>query len=89
VSRIRSRTLKFQVPHSLSPHIATFYPRALFRSSVTLETIVPLLPLATLNPDPRARRCLILDDERLVLDLLRGRGRLIGGDLDIGEEGSE
>jgi hypothetical protein len=50
---------------------------------------MPLLPLATLNPDPRARRCLILDDERLVLDLLRGRGRLIGGDLDIGEEGSE
>jgi hypothetical protein len=27
--------------------------------------------------------------ERLVLDLLRGRGRLIGGDHDIGEEGSE
>jgi hypothetical protein len=28
-------------------------------------------------------------DERLVPDLPRGRGRLIGGDLDIGEEGSE
>jgi hypothetical protein len=30
-----------------------------------------------------------LHDERLVLDLLRGRGRLIGGDLNIGEEGFE
>jgi hypothetical protein len=29
------------------------------------------------------------NDERLVLDLLRGRGRLIGGDLNVGEEGSE
>jgi hypothetical protein len=28
-------------------------------------------------------------DEGLVPDLLRGRGRLVGGDLDIGEEGSE
>jgi hypothetical protein len=28
-------------------------------------------------------------DERLVPDLLKGRGRLIGGDLDVGEEGSE
>jgi hypothetical protein len=28
-------------------------------------------------------------DERLVLDLSRGRGRSIGGDLDVGEEGSE
>jgi hypothetical protein len=28
-------------------------------------------------------------DERLVPDLLRGRGRSIGGDLDVGEEGSE
>jgi hypothetical protein len=28
-------------------------------------------------------------DERLVLDLPRGRGRLIGGDLNVGEEGSE
>jgi hypothetical protein len=27
--------------------------------------------------------------ERLVPDLLRGRGRSIGGDLDIGEEGYE
>jgi hypothetical protein len=31
----------------------------------------------------------MLCDERLVPDLLRGRGRSIGGDLDIGEEGSE
>jgi hypothetical protein len=30
-----------------------------------------------------------LDDERLVPDLLRGRGRSIGGDLDVAEEGSE
>jgi hypothetical protein len=28
-------------------------------------------------------------DERLVPDLPRGRGRSIGGDLDVGEEGSE
>jgi hypothetical protein len=27
--------------------------------------------------------------ERLVLDLLRGKCRSIGGDLDVGEEGSE
>jgi hypothetical protein len=25
----------------------------------------------------------------MVLDLLRGRGRSVGGDLDVGEEGSE
>jgi hypothetical protein len=30
-----------------------------------------------------------LDDQRLVLDLLRGRYRLIGGDLDVNAEGSE
>jgi hypothetical protein len=29
------------------------------------------------------------DDERLVSDLLRGRGGSIGGDLNIGKEGSE
>jgi hypothetical protein len=29
------------------------------------------------------------DDERLVPDLLRGRGMPIGGDLDVGEEGSK
>jgi hypothetical protein len=29
------------------------------------------------------------DNEGLVLDILRGRGRSIGGDLDIGEEGSK
>jgi hypothetical protein len=28
-------------------------------------------------------------DEELVPDLPRGRGRSIGGDLDVGEEGSE
>jgi hypothetical protein len=28
-------------------------------------------------------------DERLVPDLLRGRGKSIGRDLDVGEEGSE
>jgi hypothetical protein len=28
-------------------------------------------------------------DERLVLDLPQGRGRSIGGDLDVGEEVSE
>jgi hypothetical protein len=28
-------------------------------------------------------------DERLVPDLSRRRGRSIGGDLDVGEEGSE
>jgi hypothetical protein len=28
-------------------------------------------------------------DERLVPDLPRGRGRLVGGDLNVGEEGSE
>jgi hypothetical protein len=28
-------------------------------------------------------------DGRLVLDLLRGRVRSTGGDLDVGEEGSE
>jgi hypothetical protein len=30
-----------------------------------------------------------IPDERLVLDLLRGKCRSIGGDLDVGEEGSE
>jgi hypothetical protein len=30
-----------------------------------------------------------IDDERLVSDPLRGRGRSIGGDLNVGEEGSE
>jgi hypothetical protein len=30
-----------------------------------------------------------LDDERLVPDIPRYRGRLVGGDLDIGEEDSE
>jgi hypothetical protein len=29
------------------------------------------------------------NDERLVPDLPRGRGRSIGGDLDLDEEGSE
>jgi hypothetical protein len=29
------------------------------------------------------------NDERLVPDLPRGRGRSIGGDLDVGEEGSK
>jgi hypothetical protein len=33
-------------------------------------------------------QCMI-NDEGLVPNLLRGRGRSIGGDLDIGEEGSE
>jgi hypothetical protein len=28
-------------------------------------------------------------DERLVLNLLRGTGRSVGGDLDVGDEGSE
>jgi hypothetical protein len=28
-------------------------------------------------------------NERLVPDLLRGRGRSIGGDLDVGEEGTK
>jgi hypothetical protein len=28
-------------------------------------------------------------DQRLVLDLLRGRGKSIGGDLDVGAESSE
>jgi hypothetical protein len=31
----------------------------------------------------------IVNDEGLVLDLLRSQGRSIGGDLDVGEEGSE
>jgi hypothetical protein len=35
-----------------------------------------------------AMQCMI-NDEGLVPNLLRGRGRSIGGDLDIGEEGSE
>jgi hypothetical protein len=30
-----------------------------------------------------------IDDERLVSDPLRGGDRSIGGDLDVGEEGSE
>jgi hypothetical protein len=30
-----------------------------------------------------------LNDERLVPDPPRGRGRSIGGDLNVGEEGSE
>jgi hypothetical protein len=33
--------------------------------------------------------CFVLCDERLVLDLLRGRVRSIGGDLDDGEADSE
>jgi hypothetical protein len=33
--------------------------------------------------------CQGLFDERLVSDLPRGRGRPIGGDLDVGEEASE
>jgi hypothetical protein len=32
---------------------------------------------------------LITFDDGLVPDLPRGRGRSIGGDLDVGEEGSE
>jgi hypothetical protein len=31
----------------------------------------------------------VVFDERLVPDLPRGRGRLIGGDLNVGEEGFE
>jgi hypothetical protein len=31
----------------------------------------------------------LLQDERLSSDLLRGRGKSIGGDLDVNEEGSE
>jgi hypothetical protein len=31
----------------------------------------------------------MLSDERLVPDLPRGGGRSIGGDLNVGEEGSE
>jgi hypothetical protein len=37
----------------------------------------------------RATSNLIPLDERLVPDLPRGRGRLIGRDLDVGEEGSK
>jgi hypothetical protein len=33
--------------------------------------------------------CIISLEERLVSDLLRGRGRSISGDLDVGEESSE
>jgi hypothetical protein len=33
--------------------------------------------------------CLRPIDDRLVPDLLRGRGRSIGGDLDVDDEGSE
>jgi hypothetical protein len=35
------------------------------------------------------QRYIVVFDERLVPDLLRGRGRLIGGDLNVGEEGFE
>jgi hypothetical protein len=55
-------------PPSLSPHLAKFCPRALSRSVVAVETIVPLPPPAVLDPapgarhhlvpSPRARRCL-------------------------------
>jgi hypothetical protein len=37
----------------------------------------------------RSRQSLHAHDERLVPDLPRGRGRSIGGNLNIGEEGSE
>jgi hypothetical protein len=36
-----------------------------------------------------ANMCMISLDERLVSNLLRGRGRSIGEDLNIGEESSE
>jgi hypothetical protein len=35
------------------------------------------------------QRYIMVFDERLVPDLPRGRGRLIGGDLNVGEEGFE
>jgi hypothetical protein len=57
-SRIRSLTLKFQAPHTLSPHLAIFLLCALSHSSVALDTIVPPPP-AVLDLGPRARRCLI------------------------------
>jgi hypothetical protein len=41
------------------------------------------------NNTSRATSNLIPLDERLVPDLPRGRGRLIGRDLDVGEEGSK
>jgi hypothetical protein len=65
MSRIRSRTLKFQAPCSLSPHLAIFHPRSLSlflslsRSSIALETVSPPVPSAVLDPGPGARRRLV------------------------------
>jgi hypothetical protein len=56
VSRIRSRALKFQAPHSLSSHLAIFCFRTLSHSSVTLETIALPPPSTILNPSLGARR---------------------------------
>jgi hypothetical protein len=39
-----------------------------------------------LGVDPQDNMCRHVSDERLVLDLLRGSGRSIGEDLDVGEE---
>jgi hypothetical protein len=54
VSHIRSCTLKFYAPCSLSPHLVNFHPRALSRSSIVLETIMLPSPSVVLDLSPRA-----------------------------------
>jgi hypothetical protein len=41
------------------------------------------------STDPTSTIASLARDEMLVSDLMRGRGRSIGGDINVGEEGSE
>jgi hypothetical protein len=50
---------KISGPRSISPHLANFQPRFLYRSDVTLETAAPPPPPAILDPGTRAHRRLI------------------------------
>jgi hypothetical protein len=58
------------------------------RNDTMRETIIIMVPSITSLTDNVPRKEDAINDERLVPDLLRGRGRSIG-DLDVGEEDSE
>jgi hypothetical protein len=52
---------------------------------------ISIVPIILISPLTIALllNLMMVFDEGLVPNLSRGRGRLIGGDLDVGEEGSE
>jgi hypothetical protein len=52
---------------------------------------ISIVPIILISPLTIALllNLMMVFDEGLVPNISRGRGRLIGGDLDVGEEGSE